>query len=400
MVAGSLALAVRAEAVPGRRRPFPAPGSLVRHIGPQAAGPGAAVAGRQQGDRRIVGVQDRGAENMGPDPGSQGLQPPGDMADPIGHGSALDLDALPRQDRRLAIERQAVQVFADHDMGQQPGAGAAPCDRQVGGRRLHDGLAGPAGEPGADMTDHFQARRDLLQHFRHILAQAREAGAAASRAHAGRIMHHLLTRQVRGQGATRPGTPVARRACRILRGGPLVPGTRPCSTFLQVLQQQLELLDPAVQCFRRAAELQPPQLRQLDLVLLDQQPCAGQLCLHPGQFSLPLGQAGAEVGDLPGQIGSRIGSGVGSSLGHRRPSYPAARLAPSDKRALIRYDTPGITSGQHHIRSAGRLGRPGPGGLPPVDPLEQHRELCTAQRDRAVRRPRPDEAAPLQPLRE
>ena len=54
------------------------------------------------------------------------------MADPIGQRRALDLDALARQDRRLSIERQSVQVLRDDDIGEQARTGAALLDRQVG----------------------------------------------------------------------------------------------------------------------------------------------------------------------------------------------------------------------------------------------------------------------------
>jgi len=34
------------------------------------------------------------------------------MADPVGQSGALDIDPLARQDRRLAIERQTVEILA------------------------------------------------------------------------------------------------------------------------------------------------------------------------------------------------------------------------------------------------------------------------------------------------
>lgn len=43
---------------------------------------------------------------------------------------------------------------------------------------------------------------------------------------------------------------------------------------------------------------------------------------------------------------------------------------------------------------------PSPVACPPVDPLQQHRELGRCERHRGPRHPRPDEAALLQPLRE
>src|SRR6266566_4968197 len=50
--------------------------------------------------------------------------------------------------------------------------------------------------------------------------------------------------------------------------------------------------------------------------------------------------------------------------------------------------------------SAGELRPPGSPRHPPVDPLEQHRELRPAQHHNALLSPRPHESAALQPLGE
>src|SRR5262249_25652158 len=51
-------------------------------------------------------------------------------------------------------------------------------------------------------------------------------------------------------------------------------------------------------------------------------------------------------------------------------------------------------------QSAGQLGPPGSPWHPPVDPLEQHRELRPAQHHHALLGARPDESPPLQPFGE
>src|SRR5205807_3457944 len=56
---------------------------------------------------------------MGADQLGQRHYPPGNMPDPVGQGGVLDLDALARQDRRLAVERQAIEVLADHHAGDE-----------------------------------------------------------------------------------------------------------------------------------------------------------------------------------------------------------------------------------------------------------------------------------------
>src|SRR6266851_9452964 len=58
--------------------------------------------------------------------------------------------------------------------------------------------------------------------------------------------------------------------------------------------QQLELLDLGVELLRGTAELHPPQLGELSLVLFDAQPGAGQLGPCHRQLGLALGQQGTQ----------------------------------------------------------------------------------------------------------
>ena len=118
--------------------------------------------------------------------------------DPIGQGGALDLDAFARQDRGLTVQRQPVEVFADHDVGDQARTRPALFDRQIGRRRLHDMLAAPATQLWPNMADHLEPSRDLLQDLGHVLAELGKAGAAAARTDRSRMMHDLLARQMVG----------------------------------------------------------------------------------------------------------------------------------------------------------------------------------------------------------
>ncbi len=63
------------------------------------------------------------------------------MADPIGQRGALDLDPFAPEDRRLAVERQPVEILADHNTGDQAGSGPALLDRQLRRGRLQYPLA-------------------------------------------------------------------------------------------------------------------------------------------------------------------------------------------------------------------------------------------------------------------
>ena len=93
------------------------------------------------------------------------------MTDPVSQCRTFDLNTLARQDCRLAIERQAVEIFRDDDIGEQAGTGAAFLNRQFRCRRLDDRLASPAREFRPDMPDHLHPRRNFLQHLARILAQ-------------------------------------------------------------------------------------------------------------------------------------------------------------------------------------------------------------------------------------
>jgi len=135
---------------------------------------------------------------MGADQLGQRHHPPGDMPDPVGQGGALDLDALACQDCRLAVERQTVEILADHHAGDETRTRAALLDRQVGRRCLQYPLARSAAQLGPDMADHLEAGRDLLQHLGHVLAQLGEVRAAAARTDRTRMMHDLLARQMIG----------------------------------------------------------------------------------------------------------------------------------------------------------------------------------------------------------
>lgn len=66
---------------------------------------------------------------MGGDPLGDRRQPPRGAADPVAQRRALDIDAVAGQDARLAIERQAVNVFAHDDIGDERRARATLLDR-------------------------------------------------------------------------------------------------------------------------------------------------------------------------------------------------------------------------------------------------------------------------------
>ena len=135
VAARPLTLAVGAIAIEHCRMARPGIGARVHRVSPEPRQAGLAGARRQGADRRIVGPQHRLRHDVLADQPGEGEQPPGDMAHPLGHDGAIDVDALARQDARLPVERKPIAVFRDGDVGQQPWPGAAFLDRQLWRRR-------------------------------------------------------------------------------------------------------------------------------------------------------------------------------------------------------------------------------------------------------------------------
>ena len=76
----------------------------------------------------------------------QRLEQPADLADPVGHGRAVEVDAFTGVDLRLPIERQVVGVLGDQHVRHGRLGRDATLDEAGGRRRLHhDLLARPAG---------------------------------------------------------------------------------------------------------------------------------------------------------------------------------------------------------------------------------------------------------------
>jgi hypothetical protein len=113
-------------------------------------------------------------------------------------------------------------------MGQKTRSGAAAGNGMVGCRRGDDGVAGPAGELLADVPNHLEATRDVIEGLAYVLADAPQRAAAARAGRTGAIPH-LLARQVVGQ----------RPAGRLLCFGHALDD---CRLGFQGLDRQLEVL--------------------------------------------------------------------------------------------------------------------------------------------------------------
>jgi hypothetical protein len=73
-------------------------------------------------------------------------------------------------------KRKMIVVLGDDDMGEQPGTGTASGARMVGRRRRNDGIAGAARQLLADVTDHLEPARHVIER----LSDPREVAASRS----------------------------------------------------------------------------------------------------------------------------------------------------------------------------------------------------------------------------
>src|SRR5205814_5969201 len=104
----TLRLAIGTVEVDGRRRIGPGPGPIVARIDPQSASLGAAAAGIEHRDRRVVGKDLARSKHMSGKPRLERLQPPARTTHPVRQGRTVDLDAVPGKDLGLTIERRGV----------------------------------------------------------------------------------------------------------------------------------------------------------------------------------------------------------------------------------------------------------------------------------------------------
>ena len=193
------------------------------------------------------------------------------------------------------MQRLVVAEFRDGDVGQQTRSGQPALDGQRGHRRLHDGLAGAAAQLRPDVLDHLEAGGDIFEQLALVLADAAEDGAAATGTGTGGFVDDGLAREVLGQfgaaGTLARSRPSAREllAIRIRRSGGIgIPSARLFlgRLLLEFADQQLQLLDVAVELLGGAAEPRPAQHGQLHLQLLDVQRLGVDLCRIGGDLQL------------------------------------------------------------------------------------------------------------------
>jgi hypothetical protein len=181
--------------------------------------------------------------NVSSDRRGQRLEQECRLADPVGQGRALELDPGAAIDDALPVQRGMVAILGHQHVGEEVRARAPALDRQRRGRRLDHGLALPAAHLGPDVDHHLEVRGHVFEELALVRAEPGQHGAAARGAGTDGIVHHPLARQVGWQrlttaGAARAGlrgAPISSRVpARLLRG----------RLFLEIADQQLELLDP------------------------------------------------------------------------------------------------------------------------------------------------------------
>ena len=123
-----LALAVAGEPIPGCRWRGAAPGAFVAGIGPEPCRLGLAGAGRQHADRRVVGEDRLGRQDMAPDGICEGFQQGGGFADPVGQRRAVQVEPFAVEDLALPVKWKMIGILADQHMGQETWPRAAALD--------------------------------------------------------------------------------------------------------------------------------------------------------------------------------------------------------------------------------------------------------------------------------
>src|SRR3954454_4804087 len=175
-------LAVLGVEVDHRRRGAAVPGPVVDRVAPQPPGLGPTPAGVEHRQRRVIGEDPGRAHDVPAQQAPQRLQPPAGPPDPVAQRGAVELDALAREDRRLAVQGQMVTELG-HQHVREQGLGRHPAgDRPLGSRRLHHRdrplgsrglhhrfLSGPASVARAADHPHPQHGGDDVEHLLAIL---------------------------------------------------------------------------------------------------------------------------------------------------------------------------------------------------------------------------------------
>ena len=243
--------------------------ALVAQIDPQPAGLGLAVAGRQHGHRRVVGMDHacppsrarRSARRAG-----AAATPPCPSSRP----ACCDRDRG-RRARRSRPGDRAGRWSAYFDMitcarTLAPAMRARDRHRRHGRLRHRLALGARVGRP--HMAHHLEAAGHVLQDLGHVLADLAQALGAAARAQRRRPARASPRGAANARAACGAASSRAMRPAQDHRLRGLGHVRRSPAVALDLLELQLQLLDLALDALRRLAERHPLQPRQLELQLL------------------------------------------------------------------------------------------------------------------------------------
>jgi hypothetical protein len=245
-------------AVDHHRRGRSLPRTVIDDITPQPSDSCPSARAVQDRQRRVVAEHLGRRHHRRDQQRIQRLQPPRRPFDPAHEGGAVEIDAVPGQHLRLAVQRQMPGELRGGDMGEQRGRRQAAFNRTRRGRRLHHGaLAGAAAVARAMDPLHPDDRRHDVEHFADVLADPMQCALAARACACLGFNDDVLTRQMFGQTADVARRFAARRPCPGLPRRLLGLGFARRRRHIVERQQQLRRV--AGEPFRTGAKQRPLQ---------------------------------------------------------------------------------------------------------------------------------------------
>src|SRR5246127_1648988 len=166
----ALAAATVLKAISDHRWTDAAKWPIVPRIGPQPGLLRLAGSGSERWQGRLVGEDPFALLDLLQHIISQWLQFEADLAHPLRHQRAVEIDAVTRVDRFLPVQRQPVGVFGHRDLGEKRFGRKAALDQMDGGWGLKHAIAVAVDVFRAARNDHAELRRRHVQPPRHILA--------------------------------------------------------------------------------------------------------------------------------------------------------------------------------------------------------------------------------------
>ena len=217
----------------------------------------------------VIAVQPFGGQHMGLDAPIERHENGRGRADLIGERGDAERDAFAREPLGLAVERLVLPVLLEQQHGEE--ARPRPPTRHDMERcgRLADGLAVAARDLFAHRLDDLPRSRNDLKRLGHILAELRQARAAASRTRARRRDDDALARQMLGKWL--PDRPLAleRRDAGGVGRSDLGGEAVLAGVGFEIFEMKLHLLEQATAALGARAVLLAPKPGDLQLEMRD-----------------------------------------------------------------------------------------------------------------------------------